>query len=199
MGHYFINDPDLESERRVFSYRFLTTEIKIISDRGIFAKNRVDTGTDILLREIPSPKGNSRILDVGCGYGVIGLSLAKAYPASHVDMIDINERAVRLTQDAIKLNKIPNAKAFVSDLFENVKGSYDIIITNPPIRAGKKVVYAIIDLAYRALNGNGMFYAVILKKQGAPSFIVKLNSVFGEAVVLKKKKGYYVLAAKKKI
>ena len=139
----------------------------------------------------------SSVLDVGCGYGTIGLAIAKGYPDLKVDMVDVNERAVSLTKNNIVYNNLRNVNAFVSDLYSKVTSTYDCIISNPPIRAGKKVVFGVVEEGYRYLNENGVIYVVIQKKQGAPSLFNKMNEVYGNAEIINKEKGYYIIKSVK--
>lgn len=137
---------------------------------------------------------NKKILDMGCGYGPIGLSIAKAYPNSQVDMVDVNELALELAKKNAANNNINNVKIFKSSQYEDINETdYDLIITNPPIRAGKDVVHGILAGSKQYLNLGGSIVAVIQKKQGAPSAIKKLNEVFENCQTLNKKKRYFIL------
>ncbi|HBI04051.1 MAG TPA: 16S rRNA methyltransferase, partial [Paenibacillaceae bacterium] len=139
------------------------------------------------------------VLDVGCGYGPIGLTAATLTPAGRVKMIDINERAVLLARKNLEMNHITNGEVVVSDLFSSVGEDerFDVIVTNPPIRAGKKIVHDIFVQAYQHLEKGGSLWVVIQKKQGAPSAMEKLEELFGRVEVPMKKKGYYILHAEK--
>lgn len=140
-----------------------------------------------------------KILDVGCGYGPIGISIAASYPTRMVDMIDINSRAIGLSKDNASLNVVSNVSVYESDLFEKVDTApqYAAILTNPPIRAGKKVVHEIFEGSYHHLVEGGSLWVVIQKKQGAPSAMDKLERLFGNVEIAEKKKGYYILISKK--
>ncbi len=138
------------------------------------------------------------MLDVGCGYGPIGLTAATLVPNGHVTMVDINERAVQLAIENAERNGITNVTIKQSDLFEQVKDDrFDVILTNPPIRAGKETVHTIFELAYEHLNEGGTLWVVIQKKQGAPSASAKIESLFGRVEEVTKDKGYRILKAKK--
>ncbi|KRM88823.1 16S RNA methylase [Liquorilactobacillus vini DSM 20605] len=137
-------------------------------------------------------------MDVGCGYGPLGLALAKRFPESQVDLIDINQRALELAKKNATLNQLTNVKIWASNIYQQVSASdYDLIISNPPIRAGKKVVQKIITEAGEHLKSQGQLIIVIQKKQGAPSAKKQLEAVFGQAQVLLRQKGYYVLLSSK--
>ena len=140
---------------------------------------------------------NGKVLDVGCGYGTIGLSLKVANNNLDVEMIDVNDRALELVNDSAKLNNV-EVKAYKSNMYENVDGMYDYIITNPPIRAGKAVVHGIFEGSISHLNTGGALYVVIRKQQGAESAIVKIKEIFGNCDTIDKEKGYFILKAVKK-
>lgn len=195
MSHYFTNDQNVKTEELSFEYTYGGYRIKFNSNHGVFSKNRVDFGTNLMLKSIANAPQS--ILDVGCGVGVIGLSLAKAYPDTHVDLVDINERAIILTQANIKQNNIINARAFTSDLYQNITDIYDWIVSNPPIRAGKKIIYQMVEDSVHHMHIHGSLWIVIQKKQGADSMQTKMKSVFGNVEVVAKDKGYYILKSTK--
>lgn len=195
-NQYFENNPNLKSEQVELTYYIKGLMMRFYSDNGVFSKNRVDFGSSLLLKTLPSLE-HKDILDVGCGYGPIGLTIAKTNPSSFVHMIDVNERAVSLAMKNKTLNKIENAEIFVSDIYEKVNRKYDCIVTNPPIRAGKKVVWAITLGALEYLLPNGEMWCVIQKKQGAESLIKGLKTVFSNVEIVEKDKGYCIIRSKK--
>lgn len=197
MGQYFNNDPNISSNERKISYTFLGENISLISDNGVFSKNRVDFGTNLLLNSLEDLSNITSVLDVGCGIGTIGIAIGKKYKHLHIDMIDVNERAITLTNKNIKNNKIINAQVYLSNLYMNVNNKYDMIISNPPIRAGKKVVHGVVEEGYNHLNSNGFIYIVIQKKQGAESMKRKMEEVFGNVEVVNKESGYFIYKAVK--
>ena len=197
MSHYYTNDDSLGSIEKKVEYTFRGSKVTLFSDLGVFSKERVDFGTNVLLNNLPDfPKG-SRILDIGCGYGIIGIAIAKSCPDVTVDMVDINKRAVELVKRNIKFNKVFNTDVKESDLYQNVVSQYDFIITNPPIRAGKEIVHKIVELGKDHLKENGMLWAVIQKKQGAPSFIKKMEEVYENVEKICQVSGYFVLCSRK--
>ena len=198
MGHYFINDPNLKSNKKTIKYTFLQQEVSFVTDNGVFSKDRVDFGTNVLLNSLEDLSNVKTVLDVGCGVGIIGVCIAKKYKHLEVEMVDVNEKAISLTNENIKLNKLSNCKTYLSNVYENVEGKYDLIISNPPIRAGKNVVHAIAIEGKEKLNVGGMFYAVIQKKQGADSLEKKIEEVYGNVEVVNKKNGYIILKGLKK-
>ena len=197
MPHYYTNNVNLESDETKINFRFREHELTFIGDIGVFSKEKVDYGSRALLDAMDVKQNQKTLLDVGCGYGTLGISLAKEYPWLSVEMVDVNERAVLLTKKAIACNNIENAKAYVSSVYENVEGTYDVIISNPPIRAGKKIVHEILEKAYDHLNVQGELIVVIQKKQGAPSAKTKMEEVFGNCEIVNRDKGYFILKSQK--
>ncbi|MBS2967324.1 class I SAM-dependent methyltransferase [Metabacillus sp. KIGAM252] len=196
--HYYSENPTVQSNKKSWTYDLAGHSFTFRSDSGVFSKNEVDFGSKVLIEAFEMPEADGKILDMGCGYGPIGLALAKKWPNRDVDMADINSRAVELAKENAELNQISNAEIFQSNLFEHVKGKeYAAILTNPPIRAGKSVVHEILEKSYEYLRAGGELWVVIQKKQGAPSAAAKLEEHFDEVDVVQKKKGYYIIRAKK--
>ncbi|KMK74916.1 class I SAM-dependent methyltransferase [Alkalihalobacillus pseudalcaliphilus] len=196
--HYYSKQPQIESDVRKWNTELAGLSFSFTTDRGVFSKGEVDFGSRFLIEEMIVPSTVGPILDVGCGYGPIGLTLARKNSERDVTMVDVNERALLLSQINAEENGVNNVKVYQSNGFEKVKeNNFALIVTNPPIRAGKKVVHDILEQAYEHLKPLGELWVVIQKKQGAPSAIEKLNEVFGQSEVYKKKKGYYLIVAKK--
>ncbi|RYM04810.1 class I SAM-dependent methyltransferase [Sporolactobacillus sp. THM7-7] len=194
--HYFSQNPRAASHRRTVTDQLRGIPLSFVTDSGVFSKSGIDFGSRLLIESFREPEIEGRILDVGCGYGPIGVALSKSYPARKVEMVDINERAVELAKANVSANKA-NAEVFQSNLFEQVDGTFAAVVTNPPIRAGKKVVYRIFADAFAYLESHGEFWAVIQKKQGAPTAFRALNDIFGKVDVVARKKGYSVFCATK--
>lgn len=196
MSQYFTNDENLKSEYRNIIYKYNDYTFNFTSDLGVFSKDRIDFASKLLVETyFKYGRKNVDILDVGCGYGFIGITLSKIMN-SNVDMIDVNKRAIHLTNINIK-NLKANARVFLSDIYENVDKKYDVIISNPPIRAGKKVYMDIILNAKNYLVDGGEFYFVMNKDHGVKTVIKEIKDVY-DVNVLNKDKGFFVILCKKR-
>ncbi|MBO3282693.1 class I SAM-dependent methyltransferase [Paenibacillus sp. SEL3] len=195
--HYYSKRPETAHERRSLETVLRGRSYRFVSDSGVFSKQGIDYGSRVLIEAMQLP-AQASVLDVGCGYGPIGLAAAALVPEGHVTMVDINERAVQLAIENAERNGVKNVTVKQSDLFAEVKNErFDVILTNPPIRAGKETVHTIFELAYEHLNEGGTLWVVIQKKQGAPSASAKIESLFGHVEEVTKDKGYRILKAKK--
>ncbi|GAA0380872.1 class I SAM-dependent methyltransferase [Bacillus horti] len=195
--HYYSKQPQTSSQEALLHVRLRDQDLRFYTDRGVFSKKGVDFGSQLLI-EYAEVGEAARILDVGCGYGPIGLSLAKESPARQVTMVDINERALHLCQKNAELNQLSNVRILESNLLEKLQGqTFDIILSNPPIRAGKDVVHGLFEQADEALNDGGELWVVIQKKQGSPSAFAKLEELYEKVEEVTKKKGYRIFRAKK--
>ena len=145
MNHYYNNNTDLKSNITEFEYTYCGKRLKFKSDNGVFSKDRVDFGSNVLINSLPEFGDIKNILDVGCGVGVIGICLKSRYQDAKVLMVDVNDRAIKLANDNIILNKLDNIECINSDLYENVNEEYDCIVSNPPIRAGKKTLQKVVE------------------------------------------------------
>jgi 16S rRNA (guanine1207-N2)-methyltransferase len=194
MNHYFTNDNNLKSNMHLMEIKIFDKVYSLYTDNGVFSKNGLDFGTRFLLEKLPIDNMNGNILDVGCGYGPIGIILKKETNCS-VDMVDINLRALHLAKLSAKQNKI-DVNVFESDAYRNVNDKYDYIITNPPIRAGKKKVYEILIGASEFLKDNGELWFVIRKDQGAKSTLLDISKYYNVNLV-DKKNGFFIVCATK--
>ncbi len=187
---YYAENPDAAHDIHELRVDLLGEKMTFLTDAGVFSKKMVDFGSQLLLKCLEVNQGET-VLDVGCGYGPLGLSLAKAYGVQ-ATMVDINNRALDLARKNAERNKV-EATIFQSNIYEQVKGKFDHVISNPPIRAGKQVVHEIIEKSKDFLGIGGDLTIVIQKKQGAPSAKSKMEDVFGNCEIVKKDKGYYIL------
>ncbi|MBO3066371.1 class I SAM-dependent methyltransferase [Staphylococcus shinii] len=201
MSHYYDENPEVESEESLFTYSYDNHDLELVTDAGVFSKGKIDFGSDLLVKTFlktypPGPTKN--IIDVGCGYGPIGLMIAKVSPHHEVTMVDVNQRALNLSRKNKKRNRIDNVEVKESDGLSQVEdNTYDFVLTNPPIRAGKEVVHRILEDAYVKLKLDGELFVVIQKKQGMPSAKKKMQETFDNVEVLEKSKGYYILRSVK--
>ncbi|MED1467392.1 class I SAM-dependent methyltransferase [Bacillus salipaludis] len=196
--HYYSRTQKVESDPKYWDFTLRNNRFRFKTDNGVFSKREVDFGSRVLIDVFEMPVCEGSILDVGCGYGPIGLSLALSYPERIVHMVDVNERAIELAKENAVLNRIENVEIYESDRLTGVKVSdFAAVLTNPPIRAGKQVVHDIFEQSYECLVSGGELWVVIQKKQGAPSAIEKLKELFSEVETVDKSKGYFVIKAKK--
>ncbi|BDD38575.1 class I SAM-dependent methyltransferase [Streptococcus ruminantium] len=191
---YYEQNPIVAHDIHEVQIRLLDTPMSFWTDAGVFSKKMVDYGSQVLLKTLHFEKGES-VLDVGCGYGPIGLTLSKVFSVQST-LIDINSRALDLARKNAERNGVA-AEIYHSNLYENVIGTFHHIVSNPPIRAGKMVVHEVIAGAFQHLEVNGTLTIVIQKKQGAPSAKTKMEEVFGNCQIIKKDKGYYILESVK--
>ena len=190
--HYYTRVPQSESRPVgcVYSYRGL--DLSFQTDAGVFSKGEVDTGTRLLLEALPE-KMDGDILDLGCGWGVIGISIAKKWPETRVTMADVNTRALDLSRENAKRNRA-EVTCVESDGMAALEGqTFDAVVTNPPIRAGKQVIYKMFADAAKRLKPGGALYLVIRKQQGAESCMKYLETLFSSVQRLERSAGYWVL------
>lgn len=201
MPQYFDNVQGMEHQDITIEFDLLNEHYLFKSDKGVFSKNKLDFGTELLLKTIlEDPKTlGKRILDLGCGAGPIGLILAHLDSEKQVTLADVNDRALELCKkNAAILGVSSQVEIVHSDVYLNIHSTYDSIISNPPIRAGKRVTYRIYDEACSHLNENGSLIIVIRKEQGALSVKEHLETLFESVNVLARKKGYYIIQSIKK-
>jgi 16S rRNA (guanine1207-N2)-methyltransferase len=172
-------------------------KFRFITDAGVFSKSGVDFGTRLLIETMDIP-AFAKALDVGCGYGPIGIAAATIAKEGHTIMADVNERAVELARVNSKLNGVHNVTVLQSDLFSDIEDrEFDCILTNPPIRAGKATVHRIFAEAREYLKGGGSLWVVIQKKQGAPSAMKQLEQLYPNVEIIARDKGYWIVQARK--
>lgn len=194
---YYEDNQDLSHDFQTLTVELLGQSMRFKTDRGVFSKNGIDYGSRVLLENY-QPESAKSLLDVGCGYGTLGLTLAKKFDLD-VTMVDVNSRALDLCRQNAIDNAVSNSKIELSNIYESVGEKYDAIISNPPIRAGKEVVHEILAGAFGHLNDGGHLTIVIQKKQGAPSAQKKMEEVFGNCQLVARDKGYFILRSYKNI
>lgn len=196
--HYYSKKPQTASNPKSWSFKLRGHLFHFVTDTGVFSKSEVDFGSRVLIEAFKVPAIEGDILDVGCGYGPIGLSIAKTEEDRVIHMVDINERAVQLSQQNADGNGVQNVRIYESDgLTEVSEMDFAAILTNPPIRAGKETIFRFYEDAYKKMKVNGELWVVIQKKQGAPSTFDKLEEIFGQVEVVDKVKGYWIIKASK--
>lgn len=191
---YYTPNPHVVHELHTWNFDLLGNTLTFTTDNGVFSKRTVDFGSQTLVESVnfdKIPAGD--ILDLGCGYGPMGISLAKVHPDRNFEMVDVNNLALSLAKNNAEQNHVSNVNIHNSDVYENVENKFAAIVTNPPVRAGKKIVDAMISGSIQHLVKNGTLTVVLQKKQGAPSAKKLMNSLFGNCEIIKKNKGYYIL------
>lgn len=196
MSHYYDKEVNLKSERKSFNFSFNNKKFEFMTDNGVFSKGYIDFGTQQMLSNFRESNLEGPILDMCCGYGIVGIILKK-FTSSDIYMTDVNERAVELSKDNAKINKV-DVSIYSGNLFDSLPDiKFKNILVNPPIRAGKEIVFKIYEGSYDRLLTGGELYVVIQKKQGAPSTIKKLEELFSKVTIIAREKGYYIINAVK--
>lgn len=196
--HYFTDNTELPSNRVEHSFHFKGSKFTFITDDGVFSKNQVDYGSLVLIEALLNEDLAGSLLDLGCGYGTLGTILGHYNPQLDIHMTDVNPRATELARLNAEKNHVP-CKVYTGDRFEGIFQTFDVIITNPPIRAGKQVIYSMFEESFEHLEKNGTLYVVIRRKQGAESAVKKLNNLFGNCDVIHRDAGYWVLKSSRKL
>ena len=196
--HYYSKKPQTDSKPKSWSFTLRDELFQFETDTGVFSKSEVDFGSRVLIDAFVMPITEGPVLDVGCGYGPIGLSIAKIDENRTIHMVDINERAVQLSRKNAEGNGVQNVRIYESDgLTEVTETDFAAILTNPPIRAGKQTIFRFYLDAYTKLCVGGELWVVIQKKQGAPSTFDRLEEIFGQVEVVDKVRGYWIIKAQK--
>ena len=192
MNHYYTDNKDLSSDRKEFTYYFDNEVFRFTTDNGVFSKKGVDYGSYILVKSIYKKDLGSTLLDLGCGYGPIGIIIKRFNPDLEVEMVDVNSRAVKLCE-LNNSNNSTDIKVHLCDDISRLDHRFDTIVLNPPIRAGKTVIYTLYEKSKEMLNENGHFYIVIRKAQGAASSMKKLETLFTTVRTIERDGGYLVI------
>jgi len=198
-NYYYTHNPEVVHDEKQWNFEIFNHDFKFTTDNGVFSKRTVDYGSRTLLAAFdPAGLPAGPLLDLGTGYGPIGMALAFQFPKRTVDMVDVNELALSLARKNAALNQLTNVSIYTSDVYEQVtRQDYAAIVTNPPVRAGKAVVDAMLTGALTHLVANGTLTVVLQKKQGAPSAKKLMTATFGNCQIIKKDKGYYILQSVK--
>ena len=193
MGHYFIDDKNVKSELFTYNVDILNTKLTLYSDNGVFAKSGLDFGSSLLIESFKNPDIEGLLCDLGCGNGVIGIVMNKVYNRQSL-LVDVNPRAVSLAEKNTIENKA-NCKAITTDILDGINDSFACILTNPPIRAGKVVVYRFFTESYNHLKVGGELWFVMRRSHGVESAIKKIDELFNNHEVVKRKNGFWIVKA----
>ena len=192
MSQYFEENNKLIDEKKLITIKFKDKYYKVYTNNGVFSKDKLDYGTKLLLENITENNLEGDILDLGCGYGIIGIVLASTYPNIQIDMCDITDRAVNLSKENTKNLNLNNTNIIKSDIYENKNKKYNYIITNPPIRAGKDILRKFLFGAKDYLEDNGELWFVMRKDHGVKSMIKELENIY-KIEIKEKSKGFYIV------
>ena len=208
MSHYFSEKQEVKSDRKIIRYEIENRNFEFLTDNGVFSKTKVDFGTDVMLKVFLRENSNKKnqkfdVLDIGCGYGVVSVVLKAFFQKIKTLSSDVNERALELTTENLLKNKVIKDKnddfeVRKSFAFDNISEKFDVILSNPPIRAGKQTIFQIYEKSFLHLNENGEFYCVIQTKHGAKSTQKKLEEIFGNCETLEIDAGYRIFRSVKK-
>lgn len=198
MGQYFENDEKITNEEFDIFFEFGGQKFTLKSNNGIFSKHKLDYGSMVLMETVKDLSLKGDILDLGCGIGVIGLCLAY-FDENHYTLVDINSRAISMAKiNAQKLNLSDRIDIIESDGFAEINEKiFDYILLNPPIRAGKGVIYKLYKDSYDHLNDGGLLIIVIRKDQGALSHKKYLETFFKEVSLINRERGYFIYKCEK--
>jgi len=196
--HYYTSAPTSAHKTAYVDMEYRGHALRFETDSGVFSRTELDRGTEVLLDALPETVSGA-VLDMGCGWGVIGVAVGKHWPETFVTMADINQRACDLSRKNAAANGV-QATVMESDGYEKVLGNgYDLILQNPPIRAGKAVIYKMFADASACLHAGGELWLVIRKQQGAPSAITYLKTLFGDVETVEKKSGFWIIRCREPI
>lgn len=195
--HYFSEDPESEIKEKSFTDNICGLTLNFTSVSGVFSfGSKIDRASCNLIKNF-SPSGSS-ILDIGCGYGAIGLYIKALFPSQNVTMIDVNNRALAYTKNNANTNKLV-VEVLNSNLYDAFPGrAFDDIVSNPPIAAGKELNMRLITEAYQYLSENGSLWLVAFHNKGGSTLKDKMKSVFGNVTDMDKSGGIRVYKSAKK-
>ena len=189
--HYYSKNQTSKLIRREWSLDVGGRKLVFETASGTFSPKRLDNGTAAMIKYMRLPEGG-RVLDLGCGNGVIGAVVASGNPHLEVVLVDINKRAVMEAKSNIRRNKLKNARAIQSDLFEKIHGEFDCILSNPPISAGRKTVFAMVAEGHAHLLPGGSLQMVARKSKGGKALSGEMERVFGNVEDIGRQSGFHV-------
>lgn len=196
---YFENNEDLGHDFKQYETVIFDKQFKFKTDSGVFSRDNLDFGTRVMLEALDLdtlPEGD--VLDLGAGYGPVGVIMGTELPERQIYGVDISERAIGLAKQNADTNRVENVHFNVSNAYESIeKRDFAVILTNPPVRAGKETVHHFITEAIHYLKSGGEIYVVLQKKQGAPSAMKKMEEVYGNVEEIERRKGYWILRSVK--
>lgn len=194
--HYYSKQPQSKEKSSFVTCTLKDKDFTFMTGAGVFSKKGIDFGSRLLIETFQPPEVKGDFLDLGCGYGPIGISIAHFHRNRHISLVDINERAIELAKKNAEHNGVANVTIMQSNGFEHLQGrSFAAVLTNPPIRAGKQVIQDFFKQSAAHLVSGGALWVVVQKKQGAPSVIKYLSTLFKQVDVMKRDKGYYIIRA----
>ena len=197
VDHYYSEKPESRLKIKKITANIKGKEIKLTTSSGVFGKSKVDKGTLLLIEKCEIKNINDfSVLDLGCGYGVIGISIKLLYPNTEITCSDINQRAITLTKKNSELNNV-KINSIQSDLFENIKEEFNTILVNLPQNAGKDICFAMIEQSHNHLKKDGTFQAVSRHQKGGKEYEKKMKEIFGNCEALAKGGGYRVYISRK--
>ena len=187
--HYYTEKPLSKEDITKIEIKLKKDTFNLFSATGLFSKNELDKATQLLIEK--AEINNKKILDLGCGYGVVGIALLRDNPELNVTFSDVNERAIKITKKNLDLHKL-KGKIIKSNLFEKIEEKYDVILSNPPYAAGREICFKLIEDSYNHLNKNGTLQIVARHNKGGKVLKEKILEVFGNAEDVAKQSGFRI-------
>ncbi|MEM3356380.1 MAG: class I SAM-dependent methyltransferase [Candidatus Bathyarchaeia archaeon] len=195
--HYFTAAPKSREKLGLITATLRGKSLTFLTSSSVFSKKRIDAGTHLLIESMTLPDAGT-VLDVGCGYGAVGIAAAASNPQLRVVLTDVNQRAVQLAKRNLEINKVLNAEVRHGYLYQPVKDlKFNCVVTNPPVSAGMETVKSLIAQAPQVMSEKAAFQMVIRSKIGAKTLPAIFKETFGNCQVLARKSGYRVLMAQK--